>query len=227
MWDLGLGTFSILDSFPKLYAITDARLAAPLTHSEQVVCLCEGGARLIQVREKNLAPREFYTAAERALHVAHKHGARLIINDRVDIALALKTDGVHLGQDDLPPEAARRLLGENFNIGFSTHTVAEATAAARMPIDYLAIGPVFDTTTKENPDAVIGLEGVRRVRDELDKISCPLPLVAIGGITHANARQVLKAGAHSVAVIGALLTNSEREIVARTRQLIQLIEDVS
>lgn len=219
--------YAVMKIVPKLYTITDTRLAELLSHAEQVARLCEGGARLVQLREKNLAPRELYTAAERALSVAHKYGAKIIINDRVDVALALKADGVHLGQDDLPPEAARRLLGEKFIIGFSTHTIAQAVAAAQMPIDYLAIGPVFATTTKENPDTVVGLDGLRRVRDELDKISCGLPLVAIGGITHENARQVLEAGANSIAIIGALITNSEREIVARTRQIIRRIKDGS
>ena len=102
-----------------------------------------GGADLIQLREKHLAPREFYREAEDALSIARALGVLLIINDRVDIALALKADGVHLGQDDLPPDAARALLGEQAIIGFSTHTVEQARAAARMPVDYIAIGPVF------------------------------------------------------------------------------------
>jgi thiamine-phosphate pyrophosphorylase len=210
----------VLKSFPRIYPITDAQLAAPLTHAEQVAALCEGGASLVQLREKRAAPREFYIEAERALRRARERGATLIINDRADIALALQADGVHLGQDDLPPEAARRLLGDRFIIGFSTHTVAQARAAAQMPIDYLAIGPVFATSTKENPDTVVGLDGVRRVRDELEKLRCKLPLVAIGGITHAKARAVLKAGADSVAVISALISNETDEISERTRQML-------
>src|SRR5918911_1376997 len=106
---------------PKLYAITDG--AHTLTHAEQVARLCAGGTGLIQLRDKHASPREFYAAAEAALEVARAHGARVIINDRADIALALRADGVHLGQDDLDPTAARRLLGPDFIIGYSTHNI--------------------------------------------------------------------------------------------------------
>src|SRR2546423_9062135 len=144
-------------SLPKLYAITDARLTG-LTHAEQVARLCAGGATFIQLREKRASPREFYAAAEAALVVARACGATLIINDRADIALALHADGLHLGQDDLDPKAARRLLGPRAIIGYSTHNLEQAQAAANLPVDYVAIGPVFATTTKENPDPVVGLE---------------------------------------------------------------------
>src|SRR5437763_16246802 len=120
---------------PKLYPLTDG--ACGLTHAEQVARLCAGGAGLIQLRDKHASPREFYAAAEAALQVARAHGARLIINDRADIALALQADGVHLGQDDLDPTAARRLLGPPAIIGYSTHNIAQAKAAARLPIDYI------------------------------------------------------------------------------------------
>jgi thiamine-phosphate pyrophosphorylase len=186
---------------PKLYPITDARLSG-LSHAEQVVRLSDGGARFVQLREKHLSPREFYQAAAAALAVARERKVRLIINDRVDIALALGADGVHLGQDDLPPLAARELLGPQAIIGFSTHTHEQAREAARLPIDYLAIGPIFNTSSKENPDAVVGLEGLRRVRQAV----ASLPLVAIGGITLETAPQVIAAGADSIAVISLLLT---------------------
>jgi thiamine-phosphate pyrophosphorylase len=202
---------------PKLYPITDRRLSG-LSHAEQVARLCEGGARLIQLREKYLSPKEFYREAEEALRVARACGARLVINDRADMALALGADGVHLGQDDLPPSAARALLGEDAIIGFSTHGVGQALEAARLPVDYVAIGPVFATTSKENPDPVVGLEGVRGVREGLP---ASLAVVAIGGITHERAGAVVRAGADSVAVIGALLTPGAPErITARTRELL-------
>ena len=196
---------------PRLYPITDARLAG-LTHAEQAERLSAGGASLLQLREKRLSPREFYCEAEKALRVARRRGVCLIINDRADVALALGADGVHLGQDDLPPAAARRLLGEQAVIGFSTHNLEQALEAARLPVDYLALGPIFPTVTKDNPDAVVGLEGLRRVRRELPSV----PLVAIGGITLENAPEVLAAGADSVAVISALLSDS-LQIEARTR----------
>jgi thiamine-phosphate pyrophosphorylase len=186
----------------RLYPITDVRISG-LSHAEQVARFSAGGATLIQLREKYLSPREFYGEAEAALRVAHSRGARLIINDRVDIALALHADGVHLGRDDLSPSLARRLLGEGALIGFSTHNVEQAHAAADMPVDYIAIGPIFSTATKADPDPVVGLDGLRRVREVIGGI----PLVAIGGITAQNAPKVISAGADAVAVISALLTD--------------------
>ena len=199
---------------PKLYAITDARLTR-LSHAEQVSRLRDGGARFIQLREKHLSPREFYTDAEAALAIARERGVRLIINDRADIALALGADGVHLGQNDLDPVAARRLLGDRFIIGYSTHTVAQAIEAARLPVDYIALGPIFDTHTKENPNPTVGLEALRRVRDTIDP---SVALVAIGGITRDNARLALDAGADSVALISALLDAPDK-IASRTKEL--------
>ncbi|HEX8557396.1 MAG TPA: thiamine phosphate synthase [Pyrinomonadaceae bacterium] len=203
---------------PKLYPITDRRLSG-LSHAEQVARLCEGGARLVQLREKRLSPREFYAEASEALRVARSFGARLVVNDRADVALAVGADGVHVGQDDMPPEAARAVLGERAVVGFSTHNVeqAAAAAAARPAVDYIAIGPVFDTSSKEKPDPVVGLEGVRRAREAAPGV----PLVAIGGVTAESARAVLEAGADSVAVIGALLSASDpAEITRRTRDFL-------
>jgi thiamine-phosphate pyrophosphorylase len=201
-------------TLPKLYPITDARLSG-LSHAEQVRQLSAGGATFIQLREKHLTPREFYEEAEDALRVARLSGARLIINDRVDIASALKASGVHLGQDDLPPALARELLGEDSIIGFSTHTIEQAIKAARLPVDYIAIGPIFETNSKENPDAVVGLEGLRRVRQAVGKI----PLVAIGGIKRENILETLAAGADAVAVISLLLAG-QAEIEDRTREIL-------
>jgi thiamine-phosphate pyrophosphorylase len=201
---------------PKLYAITDRRLSG-LTHAEQVARLIEGGAAFIQLREKHLSPREFYGEAEEALRVARARGAKLIVNDRADIALALGADGVHLGQDDMPPEAARALLGGGAVIGFSTHSVEQAIAAARLPVDYVAVGPVFATTSKENPDPVVGLEGLRRVRESVGGV----PVVAIGGVTRENAPAALASGADSVAVISALLApENPSEITRLTRDFL-------
>lgn len=200
---------------PRLYAITDAHLSK-LSHAEQVLRLARGGARLIQLREKQRSAREFFREAEAALKVARSFGVRLIINDRVDVALALGADGVHLGQDDMPPEAARRILGERALIGFSTHNLEQAVAAYALPVDYLAIGPIFPTSSKENPDPLVGLEGLRRVREAVPR---HIPLVAIGGITEENAQSALEAGADSLAVISALLNDPAR-IEARTRDWI-------
>jgi thiamine-phosphate pyrophosphorylase len=200
-------------NLPKFYPITDARLTN-LSHAEQVARLRDGGARFIQLREKHLSPREFYDEAEAALDLARERGVRLIVNDRADIALALGADGLHLGQDDLDPAVARRLLGERFIIGYSTHSVAQAIEAARLPVDYIALGPIFDTRTKENPDPTVGLEALRRVRDSIDP---SVALIAIGGITRDTARAALDAGADSVAVISALLDAPDL-ITERTKE---------
>ena len=190
---------------PKVYPITDTLLSG-LSHAQQVARLIEGGASLIQLRDKHAAPKEFYRQAAAALQVARDHHARLIINDRVDIALALRADGVHLGQTDLPVEAARSLLGKNAIIGFSTHDTEQVKLAIDMPVDYVAFGPVFQTSTKQNPDPVAGLAGLREVRAILGS----LPLVAIGGITPGSALVALKAGADAVAVISAVIADSAR-----------------
>ena len=159
---------------------------------------------------------DFYEQAKAALAVAERSGVKLIINDRVDVALAIGAHGVHLGQDDLPPEATRKLLGAAAILGYSTHNVDQALEAVKLPIDYLAIGPIFPTTSKPDTFPVIGLKGLRAVRRAIGDF----PLVAIGGITHANARDAIEAGADSVAVISALLADPNR-ITETTRSLIQ------
>jgi thiamine-phosphate pyrophosphorylase len=199
--------------FPQIYPLTDIALSG-LSHAEQVERLCDGGATLIQLREKNLPTLEFYRQAKAALTVARRRGARVIVNDRVDIALALGADGVHLGQDDLPPEAARRLLVEPAIIGFSTHNADQARQAVKLPVNYLAIGPIFSTRTKASPSPEVGLDGLRAIR----QIVGSLPLVAIGGITEFNARAVIEAGADAVALVSALLTDPH-QITERTRLL--------
>ena len=190
---------------PKVYPITDTRLSG-LTHAEQVARLIEGGATLIQLRDKHAGPREFYREATAALQLAREHHARLIINDRVDIALALKADGVHLGQTDMPAAAARRLLGNEAIIGFSTHNPEQAKLASALPVNYLAFGPVFQTSTKDNPDPVTGLITLK----EVAAIKGSRPLVVIGGVTFETAVQVFTAGADSVAVIAELLSDPTR-----------------
>jgi thiamine-phosphate pyrophosphorylase len=188
---------------PKVYPITDIRLSG-LSHAEQVARLIEGGASLIQLRDKHSTPRDFYSEAAAALKVARDHHVRLIINDRVDIALALKADGVHLGQTDMPAEAARRLLGQEAIIGFSTHNLEQAKLATSQPIDYLAFGPVFPTWSKENPDPIAGLDALR----EVSAIKGSLPLIAIGGIHLDNAVEVFEAGADGVALISELVAQT-------------------
>jgi thiamine-phosphate pyrophosphorylase len=202
-------------TLPKIYPITDT-LISGLSHAEQIEQLAAGGASLIQLREKRASPREFYRQALDAISVARRLHVQIIVNDRVDIAIAIKSDGVHLGQDDLPPDRARSLLGETRIIGFSTHSLEQALAADLEPVDYVAIGPIFQTSTKEQPSPVVGLATVSEVRHRITK-----PLAAIGGVTLQTALSVIEAGADSVAVISDLL--SEGDIVQRTRRYIDLL----
>ena len=190
---------------PKIYPITDTRIAK-ISLVAQVEKLIEGGANFIQLREKYASPQDFYQAAQLALEYARKRGVKIIINDRVDIALALEADGVHLGQDDLPPEEARKILGEKAIIGFSTHNLEQAIRAVALPIDYLAIGPVYATTTKENPDQTVGLEGIKIIR----KAVANFPLVAIGGINYRNLPEIFESGADSAAIISDLIGDADQ-----------------
>ena len=202
---------------PKIYAITDTAVSG-LSHVEQVERLIKGGIKLIQIREKRAGPRDFFEAARAAVEVARSHGVKIIINDRIDIALVVNADGVHLGQDDVPPERARAIMGPKAIIGFSTHSIEQAHRAARLPVDYIAIGPVFSTLTKDNADPVVGLDGVAAVKDKIGV----LPLVAIGGINSANIADVLSSGADSAAMIGALISDPER-IEQTARALVSFV----
>lgn len=186
---------------PEIYPITDTRISG-ISHAEQVKKLITGGAKLIQLRDKYSTPKDFYETAKEALEIARANNVKIITNDRADIAFALKADGVHLGQDDLPPVEARKILGKSSIIGFSTHNIEQVKIALDYPLDYIAIGPVFGTKTKDNPDATTGIEIIKRVREIIGKI----PLVAIGGISFENYRSVLDSGADSVAIIGDLLS---------------------
>ena len=200
-------------SLPRLYPITDVTLGHR-SHAEQIEQIALGGATLVQVRDKSSSPRDFYEAALDAATVARRLGLVLIINDRVDIAVAVGADGVHLGQDDLPPDRARSLMGPNRIIGYSTHTLEQAAEATSLPIDYLAFGPVFETSTKENPDTVVGLELLEKVKKLVSK-----PVVAIGGITLERAGLAIAAGADSVAVISDLYSSGD--LAGRTREFFQ------
>ena len=161
--------------------------------------LAAGGVTLLQYRNKFGSSRQILEDA-RELKRQLRTSVRLIMNDRADLCLAAEFDGLHVGQEDLSPESARRVIGPELWLGVSTHNPEQLREADQTTADYLAIGPVFATSSKERPDPVVGLEGVRRARELTRK-----PLVAIGGITRANARSVLEAGADTVAVISDLL----------------------
>ncbi len=197
---------------PRIYPITDTEIST-LSHCEQTIKLIEGGATLIQLREKNASPIDFYKSAKEAIRISKNTKTKIIINDRVDLAMAINADGVHLGQNDLPPKKARELLGEDAVIGFSTHNEKQAMAALDLPIDYIAIGPIFKTETKKDADKTLGIEGLKRIRKAIGDF----PLVAIGGINYKNFQQVLDAGANSVAIINGILSEPTR-IAENTRK---------
>ncbi len=190
---------------PRLYPILDAAFfpdaATMFAAAEE---LAAAGITLLQYRNKQGTARQMLDQA-RELRSHLGPNIKLIMNDRADLCLAAAFDGLHVGQDDLSPEAARKIIGPARWLGVSTHNPEQISEADQTSADYLAIGPVFATTSKANPDPVVGLAGVRRARELTRK-----PLVAIGGITRANARSVLDAGADAVAVISDLLRDPRK-----------------
>jgi len=185
---------------PRLYAILDAAYFSDSQSAlETAEELATAGVTLLQYRNKQgIAPQVLDEA--RSIRARLGDGIKLIMNDRADLCLAAGFDGLHVGQDDLSPESARHIIGPDSWLGVSTHNPEQITEAGKTSADYVAIGPVFATSSKVNPDPVVGLAGVRRARELTRK-----PLVAIGGITRANARSVIDAGADAVAVISDLI----------------------
>lgn len=193
-------------SLPRFYPILDTTVAAKreIALVEAARQMLGAGSRILQVRHKGLVSRETLEDMERISKLCQDVGALFVVNDRADLARVLGA-ALHVGQDDLPPSAARKIIGADLAIGFSTHNEQQLHAAEAEPVDYLALGPIFGTTTKENPDPVVGLEELKQLRPLTAR-----PLVAIGGITRANARAVLDAGADSIAVIGDLFPEDGR-----------------
>ena len=181
---------------PRLYAIVDASFGDPVRFAGMLI---DGGVRILQVRNKNAGARELLSQVERILALAPPD-ARILVNDRVDVAQLGGAAGVHLGQTDLPVQEARRILGPERIVGLSTHNLEQALQADRLPADYIAVGPIFSTSTKAKPDPVVGLAALSDICKSVHK-----PVVAIGGITAENAGGVFHAGARSVAVISDLL----------------------
>jgi thiamine-phosphate pyrophosphorylase len=190
---------------PRLYPILDAACFPDVTTMRAAAAeLAAAGCTLLQYRNKSGSARRMLDDA-RELKRLVGDGLKLIMNDRADLCLAAALDGLHVGQDDLSPDSARLILGPDRWLGVSTHNPEQLGEADKTSADYLAIGPVFATSSKANPDPIVGLEGVRRARE----LTCK-PLVAIGGITRANARAVIEAGADSVAVISDLLRDPRK-----------------
>ena len=190
---------------PRLYPIldTDSLLQRGIAPEMAAAAFLEGGAGILQIRHKGHWDRAAFAMARAVAKLCREAGVTLILNDRADIAMLLEA-GLHVGQDDLSPRDARRLMGTEAAIGFSSHNARQLCEAGGEPVDYVALGPIFPTASKENPDPVTGVEELRRCRALIEK-----PLVAIGGITQENALEVLRAGADSVAVIAGLLPGVE------------------
>jgi len=201
-----------VERISKLYAIIDTQFLKGRSHDEVAVQIIEGGARIIQLRDKSMSKRDLLSVAHRLKRLCAENDALFIVNDYLDIALASDADGLHLGQEDLPVKTARRLLPIGKIIGCSVTNVAQAIAAESDGADYIAVGAIYPTSSKKEID-VVGPEAVKAIKKDTS-----LPLVAIGGITKDNAEAVLAAGADSVAIISAILqAGSPKEA---TRQII-------
>jgi thiamine-phosphate pyrophosphorylase len=194
---------------PAVYPILDtgllARLNLPLLDAAEA--LAEGGARILQLRHKENWTREAYHAATELASFCRAAGVEFIVNDRADIALMLGA-GLHIGQNDLPPMESRAILSTSLVLGFSTHNEAQLLASANEPIDYVALGPIFATGSKANPDPVLGVAELERLRPMTAR-----PLVAIGGIGLDSAHEVWRAGADSIALIGDLFLDPAKQAV--------------
>ena len=203
-------------SLPRLYAILDAAQTGDRSLTEVCEILLAAGVRLIQYRDKQASSLQLYEAGCQIAEQVRRAAGLFFVNDRADVARAVGADGVHLGQGDLPVELARRSLEPGKLVGCSTHDLAQVREADQSSADYIAFGPIFPTQSKAKPDAVVGLAGLREARQATRK-----PLVAIGGITLATAREVTGAGADSVAVIADLLKASD--IGARAREFLRVL----
>lgn len=186
-------------SLPPLYGILDPEQTQGRDAESVLYALIDGGITMVQLRVKSMAPRDFLALARRARAATQARGCQLIINDRIDIAMACDADGVHLGQDDLPLAAGRKLMGRKI-VGISTHDIEQARDAERNGADYIGFGPMFGTTTKATEYGARGTDMLRQIRSAVK-----LPIVAIGGITEQNIQQVWQAGADSAAIISDIL----------------------
>ena len=205
-------------AFPSpFYAMADTLNRPELSFQGLTDHLCAGGVRLLQLRVKQQPTRDFVALATEVQRICRRYQCTLIINDRVDIALAVEADGVHLGQDDLPLAAARKIVGREKIIGVSTHTVQQALIAEQEGADYIGFGPLFGTTTKATGYTARGLEQLQEIRRQVR-----IPIVAIGGITAERAPAVLQAGADAVALISDIVLAPD--IQYRVKTLLQQLD---
>lgn len=194
----------------SLYLVTDRHQTRGRPLTEMVEACLKSGVRGVQLREKDLLIKELFAMGLELRGLTHQHGAKLLINDRVDVALGVRADGVHLPQEGIPPSAVRKLVGPDLLIGASTHSLAEARDAETEGADFVVLGPVFETPSKLRYGPPVGIEALRQVARELS-----IPVFAIGGIDAGRVPEVLGAGAHGVAVISALLAADDPGTAAR------------
>jgi thiamine-phosphate pyrophosphorylase len=204
----------------RLCVITDPVLGRALGHVELASRALEGGAPMIQLRDKSAGLRDLLPQARQIGELCRRHGARFMVNDRLDLALAAEADGVHLGQDDLPAGPARAVLGPSKILGVSAHTLAQALQAVQDGADYVGVGPIFATSTKSTGREPLGCGAVARWRTRLS-----VPMVAIGGVTLENVREVIGSGAAGVAVISAVA--QAHDVARAVEALLAAIEEAS
>lgn len=201
---------------PKLYVILDAALT-PLPETDCAASLAEAGVRLLQYRNKAASARQLLESSLAMAQLLLPQGVSFFVNDRPDVAYLAGASGVHVGQEDLDAQSARRVIGTDKLVGVSTHNLEQFERAAASSADYIAVGPIFSTSSKANPDPVVGLDFLREIRALTDK-----PIVAIGGITLERASQAIEAGADSVAVMSGILADSNPG--QRARQYLKSLE---
>ncbi len=199
----------------RLYAVLDPALGADRDPVRLLEAACRGGATLVQLRDKRYGAREVVALARRLKEVAARFGVPLVVNDRVDVALAAEAFGVHLGEEDMEPQDARRLLGDGPRIGVTVHLPEEARRVDAAVVDYAGVGPVFPTRSKQQTVPVLGVEGLARLVGELRRRAPGLAVCAISGITPDNAAACIAAGCDGVAVIQALFAAPDPEAAAR------------
>jgi thiamine-phosphate pyrophosphorylase len=201
---------------PRLYVILDAALLT-LPDTECAQSLADAGVRLLQYRNKSASSRKLFDSAKKLSAQLRPRGVSFVVNDRADVAALVDATGIHVGQQDLSVENVRRVVGPSKWVGVSTHNREQFERAAATSADYIAVGPIYSTSTKTNPDPVIGIDFIRMVRTLTDK-----PIVAIGGITLDRASEVIRAGADSIAVISDILLAPDPG--RRARQFLDILE---
>ncbi len=201
-----------------IYLVTDDKYFKDRDLVSTIEQALQGGATAIQYRFKNKSTRQMYEELLVLRELTKRYGADLVVNDRVDLAMAVGADGVHVGKEDLPPDVVRKIVGDSMYIGYSVNSVEELREVEHLPIDYIGFGSVYETTTKENYK-LVGIEGLRQAVKLTSK-----PIIAIGGITHYRVKEVLEAGAKGIAVVSAIL--GFEDVKKATQALVQACRSV-